>query len=63
MGRRPCIRRKLSQVCYDHCKWEKKLCCIRKSARELIRMLECMEPKKKEKKEEKKEEKPGEKAG
>lgn len=48
MGRRPCVKRKINQVCYDHCKWEKKLCCIRKSVKELIRMLECMEPKKKE---------------
>ena len=57
MGRNRCLRRKLNEFFYEHCKLDKRICCMKKSLYELMGILNRLDSKKEEKKREDEEEK------
>ncbi len=50
MGRNRCLRRKLNEFFYEHCKLDKRICCMKKSLYELMGILNRLDSKKEEKK-------------
>jgi hypothetical protein len=50
MGRKRCVRRRINEFFYEHCKLDKRIYCIKKSLYELMGILDGIDAKKEEKK-------------